>query len=794
MKQLIAPIAIIVALIAVFVIIDRKEFSRRHDNVQTIQSESPTTNRKPTVSVPETKPVTESKSAVEAKPVETKPEEKPLPAAVPVVTAEEAEKLNEFALFLATEKSKTTVVEGEITDRKPTVSVPETKLVTESKSAVEAKHFETKPEEKLLPAAVPVVTAEKAEKLNEFALFLATEKSKITVVEGEITERSVLPDPKDTDYPDCRYTAHFVGNTIISGMPCNKELSLSIDGFKDKQLLSTNNLKAGDKIRCAIVPMDSIPVEFASIEEADDLFLFQLENYLLVSYKTIVSFSDIIYNDYHIDFKDSEYISIFDRRINPEVGELLKEKQEEVIYQEKERIKKILFNYSNDQKKEINQRFFKAWAEEQKNDPPGFNRIKGYVWRNMNGSFFALPEEYELIGDYPLLSQNNIDSLVSLRDFLETQGVQLLVSLIPHYYDIAARVINKEFQSIPDFRTAIIVNQLLDNNIEATYISNEIIRNYNKHPFAFFYPFDDHPADVAQDVSSGFVAERLSRFAFPKAFDENDFNILEKIHTYLKPAENYIYPSNCDIGKNKAGEPYLCNQILYHNHAVGRTYSDSPILIMSNSFGDTPSGSSFSDYLSMKSGIKNFTYIVPGRAVVSTAMHRLFNHPEKFLKGKKILVLHLGLNDLLSCFIPNFRDLDAIKKIECNLALKKSLVLVGNEKGIPDFAQNLKEPFYIFKIDEKKEQTIINTTIDDLSLNLDYSKNLFVVIDYVCLDSDKLTLTCNSVEKPLSGTYYRYRSSSKISFSIPNSIENCQISVHGRPGAVIAIQSIKLYQ
>ena len=57
MKQLIAPIAIIVALIAFFVIIDRKEF-RRH-GVQTVQSESLASNRKTLVSVPATKPENE---------------------------------------------------------------------------------------------------------------------------------------------------------------------------------------------------------------------------------------------------------------------------------------------------------------------------------------------------------------------------------------------------------------------------------------------------------------------------------------------------------------------------------------------------------------------------------------------------------------------------------------------------------------------------------------------------------------------------------------------------------------
>lgn len=117
MKQLIASIAIIVALIGFFVIIDRKEFSR-HDDVQTVQGESSTPNRKPTVSVPEMKHVTEVKPVVETKPfetnlaetktietklVETTPVDKiptPIhPVAVPVISVEEAEKANEFAVF-----------------------------------------------------------------------------------------------------------------------------------------------------------------------------------------------------------------------------------------------------------------------------------------------------------------------------------------------------------------------------------------------------------------------------------------------------------------------------------------------------------------------------------------------------------------------------------------------------------------------------------------------------------------------------------------------------------------------
>ena len=115
MKSLIVPITIIIGLFAFLVIVDRKEFSR-HDDVQTVQSESPTSNRKPTVSVPEKKSVTEVKPVAETKSdkpaettpeAETKPKEKLQPATVPVVTLEEAEKLNEEAKeFALAEKEK----------------------------------------------------------------------------------------------------------------------------------------------------------------------------------------------------------------------------------------------------------------------------------------------------------------------------------------------------------------------------------------------------------------------------------------------------------------------------------------------------------------------------------------------------------------------------------------------------------------------------------------------------------------------------------------------------------------
>lgn len=140
MKQLIVPIVIIVALIVFFVIINREDFNR-HEDVQMVQSENPTSNRKPTVSVLETKPVPASKSTIESKPFENKtteiksasPEEQPLegksdssklesdtaiaqlenknvPMAIPVLTPEEAELSNQEAIRLLEEEENERII------------------------------------------------------------------------------------------------------------------------------------------------------------------------------------------------------------------------------------------------------------------------------------------------------------------------------------------------------------------------------------------------------------------------------------------------------------------------------------------------------------------------------------------------------------------------------------------------------------------------------------------------------------------------------------------------------------
>ena len=506
MKQLIVPVAIIVALIAFFVIIDRKEFSR-HDDVQTVQSESPTSNRKPTVSVPETKPVIDVKPAAETKPVEMKPvvetkpaevkpvaEKKPavetkpvvetkpaevesvetapiaetkpvaqskpeeilLPAAVPVVTAEEAEKLNKEAMeyakpfdnrrqyikkgfrrvindklklfqtvrpsskqetslrnkgfdleefkrrqiprgwvldidnipnsasfhnskdgfFLNTEKGVIRLL-TKLHDSMRSSFIAEITVKNESEESeceielgvqgagTNKSGYSFIKKEKLAPGQEtilqweisvyaryyeirPVISIKGIATLKEYNLY-RYDHNEITLLEGEIVDRSSLPEPQTTDYPDCRYTAQFIGNSIISGSPCNKEVVLSVDGFIDKKVLPSNKLKPKDKIKCAIVPFDSVPEELSGTQEADTLSLFELDSYLLLSYRTISSFGDYSETNLGVAFKDDdsvkkEYVSIFKKQINPSLSEEEKNDQKNSIAKDLKKIEQMLIS------------------------------------------------------------------------------------------------------------------------------------------------------------------------------------------------------------------------------------------------------------------------------------------------------------------------------------------------------------------------------------------------------------------------------------------------------------------
>ena len=516
-----------------------------------------------------------------------------------------------------------------------------------SKQATEAKHKNGLKNKAIpRPATAPVVSPKGEEKQN----FLNSVKK--TIVEGEIVKRSDLPDPKKSDYPNCRFAVHFKGNTIISGEPCPKELVLVVEGFENYRILSTNNLKAGDKVLCAILPFDQLPEDYQSTQQADDLELFLLERYYVVDIKPIKRCADSELaptSGIYFSGGNEEYISIFDRHINPPLPAHIDADQAFSIKKDKEKMAVLLGGIDYRELKKINRQFRDAWEREKAKDPPNYNRVAGirsaksYVWRNLGNSFWTLPEKYYgIMGKPDKLSQQVLDSFLSLKRALEANGVHLIVSLVPNMNEISARVILNEYKDFPDIQSATYVKQLSEIGIETIYASDQIIKNYNRYPFAYFIPEDSHPSDTVQDVLSDILADRLKRYGIIQDLDPSLFSVTQFHHTF---GENkaFKFPENCDIGKNQANKSYTCREILYKGEKIKST-KESPVIIIGNSFIKTPMSKSeaLPALLSYKLRSSVYWYRISGHSIFSVFLIQLLSNPDIYLKNKKVFIIQVG--------------------------------------------------------------------------------------------------------------------------------------------------------
>ena len=763
MKQLIVPVAIIVALIAFFVIIDRKEFNR-HDDVQTVQSESSMTNRKPTVSVPETKPITEVKPTVETKPVA---ETKPVTDSTPVTEANPKK------------------------DAKPA----ETKPVAETKPAETVA--EAKLEDNPAPAAVPVVTAEEAEKLNDFVIFLSTVKT--TVVEGEITERSELPDPQKSDYPNCRFTAHFNGNSIKSGEECPKEFVLIVEGFLGYSVLSENNIKQGDKIECSIIPFERLPTEYQETQQSDDLNLYLLERYYATSIQVIKSFNDNAdFPNSGIFFSDSdeEYISIFDRHVNPPISKEINENQNNEIQKTLKRMQSLLEDYSESRISEINKDFHEAWEIEKEKDASGFNRVvfngQKLVWRNIDNTFWSLPEEYTFLSQPVNLKPDTLACFSALNNACKSNGVHFMVSFVPNRDVISARVINSQFNDIPDLQTATYVKQLSEIGVECVYCSDIIVHEYKRFPHAYMYPTDPHPADTAQDVITDILTNKLYRYSLDQEF-EPDSEVFVKAYK-----ECVVWPDNCDIGNNQVGEAY-------EYRSVSCKFSkdvpkDSEIMLIGNSFANLPLNATHS-LLQYKLRSRVESYKLASLGPFSEIIFQLISRPDYFLKNKRVLIMQVGTDHLTAA--NNLNIMLNIEHVD-----EDRLLLNGKRRVTQLFSREMEtdneyverwgnlsvDKRNIFKIGPNRHVEIISLDLEKEG-SLDLSKDMVLVVPSTCRANTSATLFVNNISKQIHCSNETDTAKFfNLSFKLPAGTKRVDIKAEGKPNISLAIKNIQIWQ
>lgn len=609
----------------------------------------------------------------------------------------------------------------------------------------------------------------------------------ITLLEGTIVDISSIPDPRKSDYPDCRFTALVEGNSIIKGAVCPQKIQLIIDGFKNYKLLKTARLKAGDKIRCFITPFEKLSEEKQSTQQSDDLNLFDTPNFYVLDIAKIVTFAE----NSAIPFANiKQYDSVFGRKINPAIPDNIQYLQKKAIQEALLKIDSTIAPYNDEHISELHKDFEQAWEAEKEKDKEGFNRIKisanrEYVWRNIDNSFWALPENYRLSSQNKTISQDNIDALLEFQNFLNSNGCQLIVGIVPDMHAIAARVINKQFRSVPD-NSAWLVQQLLNKNIEVVYISEQLLKEYNRYPFAFFYPHDTHPSDTTQDIITDIFSKLLNRYDFRKNLDKNFFSIELSPHVFNNK-KGYCFPKNCDIGSNKPDEYYLCRKVLYQNQDL-RPDRQSPILVFGNSFIQTPTSlpDAFPSLLASKLHMGIDSFRINGSPMIH-GIRLLFLNPEKYLSGKRVVVLILGIQHFFNTTFNNVRNMD-----EQMLQLSErthigTIPVCGNEQNIPNQFDKLNNA-RCFKIPADGQCLVTKTTLPD-----NY-KNSVVVIPIRKNNAIAKSIYLKINEKNFSIHNFGLPGWNRIVFPLSESEDILTVELIGLPGEIVALSDIQVFK
>lgn len=502
---------------------------------------------------------------------------------------------------------------------------------------------------------------------------------------------------------------------------------------------------------------------------------------------------EFFFNDYN-----DEYISIFDRKINPTVSQSISEEQLLCIQNDLQHMNALLKDVDRDA---INKIFRVSWEKEKTKDPPDFNRVNDYVWRNIDNSFWCLPIDYELIPQIDDLTRDTLDSFIALKNVCEANGVQLIVSLVPDSYVISSRVINKDFREIPDIQSATYVYSLSGVGVETIYPSDKIVRCFNRYPFAFFYPDNNHPADTTQDVLSDLISERIKRYHLPQTYSPHLFSETKQEHQFSSLLQ-YSYPKQCDIGDNIPGSAWYCKEILYDGKPVPKV-DNSPIMVIGNSFMQFPARKTTTETLPSLLAYKTLSscnwHRIYANGVLVDFPIRLFNNPEEFLSKTKVLVIYVGTETLKQVnqnnLMPNIRQLDI-----CRLFLnnKKCIVSVDSfshddstdiqlEDDSMDSLPNRK----LFAINESSASIVDSISIDnDL---VDSSKKMIVVIPACCYRGMSCDLEVNGQKQTVCSYFTNARYNNCI-FELPSDTRNITIIAKGSSGTVFAIKDIQIWQ
>lgn len=382
-----------------------------------------------------------------------------------------------------------------------------------------------------------------------------------TICLGSIESISNVPDIKKSNYPDCYYTAKLVVKDILDGNPAPQKIQLLIPAFLNNKIDPLSKLMKKGNWKVSIRPFSLASEAEQEIEQVDEIESFLLTPYILEAASS-ASIPELTVSGIPI-LEGESYVSPFDNPVNPPLPVQFAEDSKREIKNELAKVNSILEQVKDEEA--INAEFQLAWDEKQKQyDSLDSTRI----WANEHNSFFALPKKWDFIPSAKI-TNDNVDAIVELDRLFKANGIQFIIQIVPDYRDIAALVLNPDFQKYGDQRSARVAKELLERGVEVQYISDVMVKNAFNYERLFFYPGDFHPDEGTTDIMTTLMSQRFEMFGdlLPKDLDSELFS-KEKRDTGYK--DSLKWPKNVDIGSHEAGSNVQVPYVLYNNKVTAQ--------------------------------------------------------------------------------------------------------------------------------------------------------------------------------------------------------------------------------
>ncbi len=565
MKSVITAICLLIPLVIIFVIIDRKDFYSGDDPA--LQQEA---LPEKTTMVTTLKPV---EQPTETKQMENKPvEKKPATESKPVETKKPAE---------SNPVTETKSAEVKPVETKP---VAETKSVTEAKPVAETKPIETMlvAEENLAPAAIPVVMAAEAVKLNEEAkeyaiaekekrepFFKLYQNNKIDTIcfEGTIRATSTIPDPTKNDYDNCLYALFVELDSVLSDVASDTkipyEVIINTPIMKNKTILQGNKFLPGDKVWCTCADYDIMPQDIQEIQLSDDIQSYEHQQFYALTINKISAFQ----KGGNRNFAKRE-ITILPIQSLP--------KDEKAAALRKERIQNEIARIEEEIQKHGGS--FEKWKEEYKPISEKYQQLRKEDFKGWIGdSFFA-------VGGAETTSyktKDYIDGILPYKKYLEENGIDLIVVRIPSKWDFAARVLaSNDFQENPAWVEH--YYECLKKDIEIIDPMPAMWEHRFDFPLFYFYnePKELHPFEGQAFITAKVLSEALKRYDYLKT--EHPLSLAKTAR--ITQEQRFFWPEGNDKFNPQDNLSFV--QVVQDEKPIGMLTlnTGSPFIFISNSF------------------------------------------------------------------------------------------------------------------------------------------------------------------------------------------------------------------